>query len=265
MSLSARKFLEHDGTIDTKPDLSLHTLISFLDRFAYRKPKKVKSSLRGASIMQPLAATGAGTDLLISARRRYRSSSSLLNNPTLEPGATDAQKPDETFFHQYFNAKAKRNDFRRKGASSRQTVDSIDPAAEEVDGNNEEHVWKALVDSQPQLDADDDTELDLESITTESESAEESGIGSSPSDPDSMIGEDIDASELDMTSNAGNDADNERATQLEEQDALRMFVRQPHGRTADARKRRRLNSLPTFASAEDYAQLFQEDNMSEGF
>ena len=42
------------------PDISLNTLVSFLDRFVYRNPKKTLQP-KGASIMQPAAAAYASS------------------------------------------------------------------------------------------------------------------------------------------------------------------------------------------------------------
>lgn len=57
MSLLARQLLSRQP-LTTSPDLSLHTLSHFLDRFVYKNPKKIKA--KGASMMQPTSADGDG-------------------------------------------------------------------------------------------------------------------------------------------------------------------------------------------------------------
>lgn len=54
VSLQAQQLLMSQP-ITGSPDISLNTLVSFLDRFVYRNPKKTVQP-KGASIMQPAAA-----------------------------------------------------------------------------------------------------------------------------------------------------------------------------------------------------------------
>ncbi|KAI5304810.1 hypothetical protein KEM56_005882 [Ascosphaera pollenicola] len=67
VAVNASHIYEHTP-MSGKADLSLHTLIHFLDRFVYRNPKQ-QTPLRGASIMQPLAG-GDGGNLLVSGATR---------------------------------------------------------------------------------------------------------------------------------------------------------------------------------------------------
>lgn len=53
LTLLARQLLAHQP-LTTSPDLALHTLTHFLDRFVYKNPKKIKP--KGSSAMQPAAA-----------------------------------------------------------------------------------------------------------------------------------------------------------------------------------------------------------------
>ena len=53
VSLLARQLLTNQP-LPSSPDLSLHTLNHFLDRFVYKNPKKLKK--KGSSAMQPVSA-----------------------------------------------------------------------------------------------------------------------------------------------------------------------------------------------------------------
>lgn len=57
VSLHARQLLASEP-ITSSPDLTLHTLSHFLDRFVFKNPKKSKS--KGASAMQPAVSAADG-------------------------------------------------------------------------------------------------------------------------------------------------------------------------------------------------------------
>jgi ribosome biogenesis protein MAK21 len=64
VSLQATELLSLNLPISGSSDISQNTLISFLDRFVYRNPKK-HAMAKGASIMQPAAVSnGAGLTIV---------------------------------------------------------------------------------------------------------------------------------------------------------------------------------------------------------
>lgn len=64
VSLQAGQLLELQLPLSGSADISQNTLISFLDRFVYRNPKK-HAMTKGASIMQPAAVTrGEGLSVI---------------------------------------------------------------------------------------------------------------------------------------------------------------------------------------------------------
>ena len=177
VSLNAEHLL-NSSPIPGKPDLSLHTLSHFLDRFVYRNPKLSNTGLKGSSLMQPMASGGSGVDsnnVLFAeaggARRQLPvNSEQFLVKP--EQGV----RADEVFFQRYFSTlgkKAPKKD-RDGGKSKRDENASVEGSESEgeagdvVDSGDEEEVWKAMKDSAPDLEGDDgfddDDELDDEEL-----------------------------------------------------------------------------------------------------
>lgn len=165
-----------------KPDLTIHTLTHFLDRFVYRTPK-ASAAPRGASIMQPLAG-GDARDRLVEAAKAMQQSLPL-NTEAFWKKQADEVAAEDVFFHEYFNRVNKDKDKVR----SKNDKGAQDPVARaEEDGedlsDNESEIWKALVDSRPELEADEDSDDDLDMDDLESdfdydEDEQEEGDGAS--------------------------------------------------------------------------------------
>ncbi|KAJ5689883.1 Ribosome biogenesis protein NOC1 [Penicillium macrosclerotiorum] len=158
VSLNAARLLEHE-TMSGKPDLTLHTLTHFLDRFVYRAPKAAAAA-RGASIMQPLAG-GDAQDRLVEA---YKSTQHRqpLNSEAFWKKKADDVAAEDVFFHEYFTRVNKEKTRGKKGKGA----DADEEGAELSE--NEDEIWKALVDSRPELEADDDSDDDLDMDDMES-------------------------------------------------------------------------------------------------
>jgi ribosome biogenesis protein MAK21 len=263
--------LLYSQDMPAKPDPSLHTVMHFLDRFIYRNAKTKTDTTRGASVMQPLAGSAAA-DLLIKKRDGSRTEIPL-NNEAFWLKKSEEVAADEVFFHQYFNQSKKKQTTKDRAAGK-------DRDAE--DSGDEQEIWKALVDSRPELeDADEDEEgfsdlEDLQSDDDEDEAADEedkedAGVelhGFDEAEQDEDITQDsdgFDATQLDSEEDAFMDSDDEvpvdvpadvgdgTADTTSGQGKASKFKERKD-------RRKKLKQLPTFASVEDYAKLLEEDD-----
>ncbi|KAJ6076386.1 hypothetical protein N7499_008367 [Penicillium canescens] len=297
VSLNAANLLEHNP-MSGKPDLTLHTLTHFLDRFVYRTPKASAPS-RGASIMQPLAG-GETADRLVEAGKKAQNELPLNTEAFWKKKAADVAAED-VFFHEYFTRvnKDKEKVRAKKGKD-------VDPVArdeeDDVDGvsDDEDEIWKALVDSRPELEADGDSDddLDMDDLESAFDDSEDEGEGEGedsdggvifndesdvPSDeemaefsepeeaapaPKTKKGkkaqdEDDDSDDFDMDvsdDGAFVDSDEDLPSDIELGGMDLAPADVPAPAESDRKKRRKLKQLPTFASADDYAALLADDD-----
>ncbi|WVF68528.1 hypothetical protein IAT40_003296 [Kwoniella sp. CBS 6097] len=214
-------------------DISLNTLVSFLDRFVYRNPKKTLQP-KGASIMQP-AAVSDKSGMIVN-NRGAKAGGDGQAGLTVNSEAFWRKKIEDVpvevmFFHKYFAEKLKRNENKKKGkksgADSDEDVDEDDEVdmddvpsddeeagpdidddddddvEEEEDSDAEEaEVWKAMKASMPAVDDDmglsEDEDSDAMSDYDEDESVEQGA--SDVDDEDLEVDEDEDESESEADS-----------------------------------------------------------------
>lgn len=270
---------------DSNPDPTLHTLMHFLDRFSYRSPRaNAAVKTKGSSIMQPLA--GAPTaDLLVKDRSAGKAEESL-NKEEFWMKKREEVAPDEVFFHEYFEKagrkKARAEKRREKKEKRRQMRDK--DAEEGTDEEEEEEIWKALVKSRPEIEGD--LEADGGEDLDELEEFMDDDVDEKPDDgevefhdaPDSedegqaaMAADDesegeFDAMELEDGADAfvGSDeevpSDFEKAFEGLDAEREKTSREQPGEEGGDKKKRRKLNSLPIFASVDEYAQFLGDDD-----
>ncbi|KAF7717085.1 Uncharacterized protein PECH_004504 [Penicillium ucsense] len=286
VSVNASNLLDHE-VMSGKPDMTIHTLTHFLDRFVYRTPKASASS-RGASIMQPLAG-GEAKDRLVEAGKSALQGQPL-NSENFWKKKADEVAAEDVFFHEYFNRvnKDKAKVKKAKGAEASGERDADDADA----SDNESEIWKALVDSRPELEADDDDDDDLDmddldSAFDDDEEEEGEAAGSDdevifndesdvPSDDDMVepapsskkaakkvakkVEKDEDEDDFDMDvsdDEAFFNSDDDLPSDVE----LGGVALEPETEAADnKKKRRKLKHLPTFASMEDYAALLADED-----
>ncbi|MCJ1284701.1 hypothetical protein MMC26_004037 [Xylographa opegraphella] len=263
VALFASKLLTHE-VMPAKPDLSMHTLIHFLDRFVYRNPKKAASGPRGVSIMQPLAG-GDTSGLLVSAQSKTRARQPVNTEAfwKMEAGKVDA---DEVFFHKYFGTLGKG----KLSAKNKKAEKKRDADEESGGEENEDEIWEALVSSRPEIEGSEPSDDDLEMEDLDSEFGSDSGNGLE--EPDLVPEEDVGMSEDD--GEEGPDFDDDDAL-LDSDDEVPddlskafesevQFAKEKAAVTADGektgKKRRRFKNLPTFASVEDYAAMLEDDD-----
>lgn len=237
-----------------KPDLTLHTLIHFLDRFVYRNPKKSTTALRGSSIMQPLAG-GDSSGLLVSAGAT-RHPGTPVNDESFYKKSQEEVAKEEVFFHNYFSRVAmdkkrrEKEEIKKKKAKKSSKTGQDGDADSDADGSDadEADIWEALVQSRPELenagDSGDDLDLDdLESAMDSdndedgSENGKDEGVnekegdGEAKSECDSENnekeedeGEDDDFAKFENENDDGDDDDNELPFNLDAASEDEAFV-----------------------------------------
>jgi ribosome biogenesis protein MAK21 len=282
-----------------KPDLALHTVKHFLDRFVYRNPK-TKATTRGASIMQPLP--GTDTSLILGIRGNATTERAV-NSEEWWRQQVDRIRPDEVFFHKFFVLKEE-SEVRALGRKRKR--------GGEDDDLDEDEIWEALVKSSKEeggvgdVDIDDDDSVDW----SDEDELDEDGLGEmnegmsdldemdedmsdmegDVDDDEDMSGEEGDVNDFfddeaeevgsddekdeeledaSLDESAADDSDEDGSDGVEgrfefgdsasdimdSDEDIEVPVQQA---TADRSKKRKLKNLPTFASAEDYADMLED-------
>lgn len=297
VSVGAAQLLQHEK-MSGKPDLTIHTLSHFLDRFVYRNPKAA-SGLRGSSIMQPLA--GGDTSGLLVTSGRSGKARDPVNSEGFWRKKSEDVAADDAFFHDYFN-RLGRDKLRTKKKAEKKKKKGGD---EEEESEAESEVWKALVESRPEVGEgveSDEEDFDMEDY--------EGAIGENE-DEGSVEGMDVDVdggmesgSEGEVIFNDEDDSEEEPSQEEHAAPAARKSQKDedefesednfdleasddeafrdsdedlpsdlgaeevPHEdekrQETKRDKRRKLKHLPTFASADDYAALLGQDDQEDG-
>ncbi|KAL2808766.1 CBF/Mak21 family-domain-containing protein [Aspergillus granulosus] len=281
VSVNAAHLLENQP-MSGKPDMTIHTLTHFLDRFVYRTPK-ASAATRGSSLMQPLAGSDA-KDRLVTADKHAQALP--LNSEAFWRKKAEDVSAEDVFFHEYFSRLGRDKE---KAQKKKKTKDPVE-RDEEGDGDlsdAESEIWKALVDSRPELDgAESDDDLDLDDLESAYEQSEEEGgedevIFNDESDEEmedlgaefeeeeeevekptskpkkskskeDEFDDDEDAFDMDVSDEeAFIDSDEELPSDVE----LGGVELPKDEDKSDRKKRRKLKHLPTFASVDDYAAL----------
>jgi ribosome biogenesis protein MAK21 len=243
-----------------KPDLASHSLSNFLDRFVYRNAKATAGGHRGSSIMQPLAG-GDSRGVLLSSKTASRAQGSVNTEAFWHKKAEDVAV-DEVFFHKYFSqiGKAKQALGKKKGG---QTATAVSGDENE---ENEDEIWQALVDSRPEVEGDSDDESELEMLDLDGSEAESSAsgfeMGSDEEDARNSEQSEIKGSDrfeegglFDDAGDSGPEIEQLLADELEAGEAEEA----EKGKDTSKHRRKKLKSLPTFASVEDYAAMLDND------
>jgi ribosome biogenesis protein MAK21 len=234
----------------SKPDLGMHTLTHFLDRFVYRNAKTVPSQGHGSSIMQPLA--GGDTRGMVLSTRGTGKSAVPVNSDAFWKQRIEDVAVDEVFFHKYFNNVAP-----KKGSPAEKAKKDAEDS--EVEEQNEVEIWKALVGSRPELEGDDpdagdvdfDDEDEGDSMDVDDE---EEGSDEGPTFGDD--GDDAWSDEDDVPDDVQKAFEAELEVASEKKAKEAEVAKEDD---ADSRKKRRkLKNLPTFANADDYASMLSD-------
>ena len=260
VSLFATRLLTH-SEMPPKPDLSLNTLIHFLDRFVYRNPKATNTP-KGASIMQPMAG-GDSSALLVSAYSNKSSNEPPVNSEAFWKQESEKVNADEVFFHKYFNTLGRGKEKASKKKSERK-ADSAKSDSE--DEGDEDEIWKALVESRPELDEGSDSGFEDNDIESDMEEMDIDGLGSELGKEDGSADGGFPEGAEGFPDLDEDDEDDEDEVPIDIEDAsdkevtsskLESVVQPETGKRG---KRRRLKNLPTFASADDYAEMLEGED-----
>ncbi|CAG8955972.1 hypothetical protein HYFRA_00008827 [Hymenoscyphus fraxineus] len=261
--------LANNQKMPPKPDLTSHTLSSFLDRFVYRNAKAAAGGPRGSSIMQPLS--GGDNKAVLLSNRSNHTALQPVNTESFWRTKAEDVAVDEVFFHKYFNqiGKGKQSSSKQKASARGGEKDN-----EDNEDNEEDEIWQALVESRPEVEGDSDGS-DMEMLDLDDSDAEEGsdidmesdgGVEINMEDDESDIagsdvGEDVFASgsETEMRVDEDEDEDEEALFARELQTAQPATEGGDEKETSRKRKQR-LKKLPMFASMEDYAEMLDNDD-----
>ena len=264
-----------------KPDMTLHTLTHFLDRFVYRTPKATAST-RGSSLMQPLAGSEAKDRLVTTSQH---SQQLPLNSEAFWKKKAEDVAAEDVFFHEYFSRLGKDKEKAQRKKKSKDPVERDEEGDVDDDdlSDQESEIWKALVDSRPEVEGpgDSDDDLDLDDLESAYDKSDDEGDDDEVIFNDESDEEMEDIEEEDAAANAKAAKAKSRTSKdddLEDEEAFDMdvsdeeaFVDSDEDLPSDVelggvelpkeddkagrKKRRKLKHLPTFASVDDYAAL----------
>jgi ribosome biogenesis protein MAK21 len=233
-----------------KPDLANHTLIHFLDKFVYRNPKTTDST-KGQSLMQPVVASGSSSVLLSNNKSMAKTAS--LNSAAFWNKKADEVAVDDVFFHEYFSQVGKPVQEERQKKKAKKDED------EEVDSEeDEDEIWEALKSSRPEVDggeSESDLGSDFDELMDDGSDLDLDGEDGNDEDVEIEGGSDDEMPFSDVSSLGFSDEDEEGAEAEEGTEDKPV--------SENNKRRKMLKSLPTFASAEDYADMLadEEDGM----
>jgi ribosome biogenesis protein MAK21 len=216
--------------------------------------------------MQPMAGTSKAASYLITTRDGDRTHDPL-NSEQFWRRKVDDVRDDEVFFHTYFEkaGKAKQADKKAKKKDRRKNDDSDDESGED-------EIWQALVKSRPDVegdggDDDDLSDFDMDDMMSDDEpggmdAGVELNLGSDDDDVDAHSPPpQPDADDMDDFANFDlDDEDGVVDSDAEIPVDFNMDDDTDDENKARKNKKRKLKSLPTFASADAYAKLLAADD-----
>ncbi|KAG5354681.1 Ribosome biogenesis protein [Yarrowia sp. B02] len=261
------------GDSMAKPDLDLHSLAHFLDKFVYRNPKQ-QQKLKGNSIMQPLAGGAAANNLLVGLKGA--NTAQPVNAREWNAKNPDKIAPEDVFFYNYFQPKQAKEESKKLSKED----EYLDVGGDsELD---EEEVWDAMVKSQPDIDGaeDDDVEMDMGDFSDDPELDEEveldeadfSDLSDSDveSDKEEKPSKEAEAAffEDEDEDEEADDSDDEPALDfsddednlIDSDDEVTLKRKAGDDDGEKKQKKKKFSDLPTFGSMDDYAQYLQSDD-----
>lgn len=243
----------------SKPDPTTHTLLHFLDRFMYRAPKKA-GGLQGSSIMQPSAASAAA-DMLFKPSNTKSSATPVNTSSFLQKQIQDVA-PEDVFFHSYFSKAGTKRKAKQKKT---RTEDDDDDDNDNDSDVGEDEIWKAITNSQPDVegvdsDDDDDDDLSIGDLESGSDEMSEGGIdlGGDMDEPD-MLEFESDEDGDDDDDSTPKDIDDGQEVEAETGNKVEEVSAAKAQRKKSREEKKKLKHLPTFANADDYAQLLANE------
>ena len=234
--------------------------------------------------MQPLAGSDAKDRLVSVGKDRQHVP---LNSEAFWKKKSDEVAAEDVFFHEYFNRLGKDKEKADKKSKAKDPVEQVEEAGDDDLSESESEIWKALVDSRPELEgADSDDDLDMDDLESAYEDEDGDGAGGEEEGDDEGVifndesDDDMDKEEApeqpaktkaetkkqqdEEPSDEDDDfnmdvSDDEAFVGSDEELPMDMAFDNEEEETKDdkseRKKRRKLKHLPTFASADDYAAL----------
>jgi ribosome biogenesis protein MAK21 len=266
--------------ITEKPDPTVYTLMNFLDKFAFRNAKSKPQAAHGTSIMQPMSGTSKAADYLITVRDGDRLHDPV-NSEQFWKKKVEEVREDEVFFHTYFEKAGKAKHASMKDKKRKRAHE------EDEEESGEEEIWKALVNSRPDIEGDDEddegfSDMDMDDMSDDLEGdggmdgGVELNLGSDAEDDEVKAGEQQGEDDDDDLGDDGFDLDDEDAFMDSDEDIpIDMDMnddtdveenlpssksKKDKDKAEKGRKKRKLKHLPTFASVDDYAKLIGDDD-----
>ena len=192
--------------------------------------------------MQPSAATNA-QDVLIKDQSGAVTEIPL-NTEIFWTKRSEDVDADQVFFHQYFN--------RNERKKLRRTKRKQEEVTTSDDSENEAEIWNALVKSNTELQGDQSHDnLDIEDFNSDSDVSEALNLDNSEEESD-VLGPDND----ELMSGS----DDSFSENIEKSVSPGYSRAEPiKAKETNKEKRKRLRSLPMFASADDYSQLLDNE------
>ncbi|RKP15297.1 CBF/Mak21 family-domain-containing protein, partial [Piptocephalis cylindrospora] len=244
-------------TIQESPQLQIHTLTHFLDKFVYRNPKKTATT-KGSSLMQPqgdashMQNTGGG----IMWRKGGAQGGATVRDSSFVNLDVNAISADEVFFHKYFTARKLAGKDKKKGAKASEEEGKADDGGDE--SFDEDEVWGAMQSSMRGFDdmmaADEDEEGEdededdafMEAMAEDGEEGEEEEEDEEDEEDEfEMEGGDEEFGIEDEGDLMPSDEEQGQVEEQEEEEESR-------------KKKRKKVALPTFASFDDYAAMINQ-------
>ncbi|KAJ2849542.1 RNA-binding ribosome biosynthesis protein mak21 [Coemansia brasiliensis] len=268
-------------------NLHNHSLTHFLDRFVFRKPKAEDTerpvSLRGQSLMQPFISqheTAAGDRLANLSTSEHLITSKRTNGvigglDLTSDNIADMQKsdvrPEEQFFHQFFQTKRQR--VGKKSKKSKESAEGLEFADDETgfasavkdDDMDEDEIWKAMSATIPGGVADesaDEDDQDLLDALREGESDEDIDNDDDSEGDDTADSADAqgDSSEEESESESDdNDMDDESQPESSDEETITAGTKRKESDSKESAKRNKKKKIPLFGSFDDYAHLIDTD------
>jgi ribosome biogenesis protein MAK21 len=230
----------------------------FLDKFVYRNPK-AEESKRGGSIMQPILASGGASHIVASSKANARQQP-VVNSSSFWNLKLDQVAAEDVFFHEYFARVNKP----REASRAKKAADG--QAGSDDEGEGEEEIWDALVNSKPEIegaDGEEDSDMDLAEYDYSDNEMEVDGLDAdgkmSDSEGDDGFEGIFDDSE-DEVGMSDVEEEVESGDEVEEEAAVEPSRPGRKGRL----NRKEMKSLPTFASADDYAEMLAAEDDLDG-
>jgi ribosome biogenesis protein MAK21 len=301
VSLQAQQLLMGQQ-LTGSPDISLNTLIAFLDKFVYRNPKKTAQP-KGASIMQPAAVTDQQG--VVRSRGARTDESAYVNSEAFWRKKVEDVPVDQLFFHKFFSTKLAKKEAARKkkgkdvdsdddemafsddGSAPELPSDIADETDDEDDeaagsDPDEDEIWKAMQASMPEAgddlgiseddDSDDDVDVDYSDDDEEME-VDGDDDENEDDDEDAQDGAISDASSDDSFPNFDDDDDDLLPFDEMPDEVLDDAPSEPEEDAEAGAKRKRREErkerkkkrreMPAFASYEDYAALIEQGGNDE--